>query len=121
MSTNNNSEGTIPVDEAKKMVANWRDYLASSGQKYNVRSYLMPIAPYQNLLGNNPDAEAVRVYIGLTDPTDPSTSQILFVPVTGDEEKLNLDTGESNVYDTTIPCPPVCPKPPTPPADSLES
>ncbi|WP_214070705.1 hypothetical protein [Mucilaginibacter sp. dw_454] len=121
MSTNDTSEGTIPVDQAKQMVVNWQSYIATSGQKFNVRSYLVPIAAYKNLLINNPDAENVRVYIGLNDATNPATSQILLVPIVNGDEKLNRETGESNVYDTTVPCPPVCPTPPTPPAGNLES
>jgi hypothetical protein len=109
MSTNDNSEGTLNVDQAKQMTANWRAYLSSSKQDFNVRSYLVPINSYQNLLINNPTAEAVRIYIGLTDADDPATSQVLLVPIIDGEEKLYQESNESNVYDLTIPCPPSCP------------
>jgi hypothetical protein len=120
MSTNNlpngSSEGTIPVEEAVKRTENWRVYLESSKQDFNVRSYLIPIASYQNLLNNNPTAEAVRVYIGLADPTDPKTSQVFLVPIVDGHEQLFQGTqpgtvgglGSSNVYDLTTPCPPGC-------------
>lgn len=108
MSTDDKSQGTISVDEAEKMTANWRSYLETSGQKFIVRSYSVPINSYQNLLTNNPDAESVRIYIGLTDANDPSTSQVLLVPIIAGKEKLYQDTGESNVYDLTNSCPPNC-------------
>jgi hypothetical protein len=121
MSTNNpphgSSEGTIPVDEAIARTENWRTYLKTSGQEFNVRSYLIPIVSYQNLLYNNPEAEAVRVYIGLADPKDPTSSQILLVPIVDGHEQIYQvpapshkleDPKTSNVYDMTTSCPPDC-------------
>ncbi|MDB4926661.1 hypothetical protein [Mucilaginibacter sp.] len=113
--SNTGSEETVPVPQAMKMTDNWRTYLASSGQAFNVRSYLIPIISYQNLLLNNPDAEAVRAYIGLTDPADPTTSQLLLVPIVNGREKPYVQTDNmvqgdsgSNVYDLSAPCPPYC-------------
>lgn len=108
MNPNDSSQGTISVYEAEKMTANWRSYLETSGQKFNIRSYLVSINSYQSLLACNPDAEAVRIYIGLADPKDPGSSQVLLVPIVGGKEKLYQDTNESNVYDLTKACPPNC-------------
>jgi len=123
MSINNLSasdpEGTIPVPQAMQMTANWRTYLAATEQDFNVRSYLIPIISFQNLLLNNPDAEAVRLYIGLTNETDPTTSQLLLIPIVNGQEvpylpgadkgiNENDDDCDSNIYDLSGPCPPQC-------------
>jgi hypothetical protein len=113
---NDPSEGTIPVDEAIEMARNWRTYLETSGQDFNVRSWLIPRVSYDNLLKNNPTMEAVRAYIGLYDPADPTSSQILLVPVVDGHDKLYQDTkdgvggneDDSNIYDLSNPCPPNC-------------
>lgn len=118
-SPNSDSTGTIPVDEAKQGVENWQVYLGDNpDQKFVVRSYELPIISFQNLLGNNPDAEAVRIYIGLVDAADPSSSQIYMVPIVNGHEKLfrltppsGPPTGgddNSNVYDMAKACPPNC-------------
>ena len=115
----NNADGnaTIPVPEAKKMIQNWKTYLDDSKQDFIVQSFYVPILSLQSLLKNNPTAEAARVYIGLTDPKDPSTSQILFMPIVDGKVKpyINPQNGndgdpidDSNVYDMTTACPPTC-------------
>ncbi|WP_374950430.1 hypothetical protein [Mucilaginibacter sp.] len=115
-------EGTIPVDTAIEMAKNWNIYLKSSNQKFNVKSYSVPIINFKNILKNNPDAEAVRAYIGLKDANDPSSSQLIMVPIVNGQEVLYIDTteenvlggdGQSNVYDVTTACPPTCPPPGT--------
>jgi hypothetical protein len=120
MSTNDlpggDSQGTIPVEEAAKMTENWRIYLESANQDFNVRSYLIPITSYETLLKNNPTAEAVRVYIGLADEKDPNTSKVFLVPIVDGKEQLFQGTepgtvggpGGSNVYDMSTSCPPDC-------------
>jgi len=115
---NSSDDGTVPVPQAMQMTANWRTYLESSQQVFNVRSYLIPIIDFKNILKNNPDAEAVRAYIGLTDAADPATSQLLLVPIVNGKEIIHLSTGDngggdgddgdSNIYDLTTPCPPQC-------------
>jgi hypothetical protein len=114
---NDSSEGTINVDEAIQMAKNWRTYLETSGQAFNVRSWLIPRVSYDNLLKNNPTMEAVRAYIGLNDPEDPMSSQILLVPVVDGHDQLFQGTqnggvggndGDSNVYDMSSACPPNC-------------
>lgn len=112
------SEGTIPVKDAKNGVENWEAYLESSNQKFNVKSYEIPIVSFQNLLGNNPDAESVKIYIGLANSEDPTSSQIYMVPIINGHEKLFRLTppgnapgdpkDDSNVYDMSKSCPPDC-------------
>jgi hypothetical protein len=114
---NDSSEGTINVDEAIQMAKNWRIYLENSGQAFDVRSWLVPRLSYESLLKNNPTMEAVRAYIGLRDAADPTSSQILLVPVVDGKDQLFQGTqgggvggndGDSNVYDMTQACPPNC-------------
>lgn len=108
MNTNENSQNTVPVEDAKKMTANWRSFLETNGQKFNVRSYSIPLDSYQNLLTNNPDLESVRVYIGLKDENDPTSSTVFLVPIVNGQEKLYQDNKQSNVYDFVGACPPEC-------------
>src|ERR1700753_1786474 len=81
-------EGTIPVSEAMKMTSTWRLYLNknTTDADFHVRSYLIPIISFQNLLKYNPDAEAVRAYIGLNELEDVSTTELLFVPIVNGKE-----------------------------------
>jgi len=128
MSTNNlneDPEGTIPVNQAVQLAANWRVYLATSGQAFVAQSFLIPIINFQNILQYNPDADSVRAYIGLEDPTDPTTAQLLLVPVSGGQDIVSLPQGNgdgdggvgsppSNIYDYTSVCPPTCAAPGSP-------
>jgi hypothetical protein len=128
MSTNNlneDPEGTIPVNQAVQLAANWRVYLATSEQAFVAQSFLIPIINFQNILQYNPDADGVRAYIGLDDPTDPTTAQLLLVPVSGGQDIVSLPHGNggkhggagsvsSNVYDFTSVCPPMCAAPGSP-------
>ncbi len=127
MSTNNlneDPEGTIPVNQAVQLAANWRVYLATSGQAFVAQSFLIPIVNFQNILQYNPDADSVRAYIGLEDPTDPTTAQLLLVPVSGGQDIVSLPQGNgggggvgnppSNIYDYTTVCPPTCAAPGSP-------
>lgn len=115
---NADDNGTIPVPDAMKMIENWKTYLDTSKQEFIVQSYYVPILSIQNLVKTNPTAQAVRMHIGLSDPTDPSTSQILLIPIVngkpkpyinpnGDEGGLGDDTS-SNIFDMSSPCPPDC-------------
>jgi hypothetical protein len=113
---NDSPEGTIPVDQAIQLTANWRTYLATSGQAFVGQSFLIPISNFQNILQYNPDADGVRAYIGLPDPADPTTAQLLLVAVKNGQDVVYLpgDDGEansdgSNVYDFSKICPPYCP------------
>jgi len=115
--SSNGPEGTIPVSTAIELTANWRTYLASSQQAFVGESFFVPIINFVNILKYNPDAEGVRAYIGLSDPTDPTSAQLLLVPVNQGQDVVSIpnygndgDDG-SNVFDMTTICPPVCPLP----------
>lgn len=111
-------DGTIPVDNALTYAQNWSDYLTSSNQAFNIRSFKVPIVDFQNILKYNPTAEAVNVYIGLKVAEDPASAILVLVPVVdghnmvvvpGDAD-LGLGEGnQSNTYDMTTACPPTCP------------
>ncbi|MES2487223.1 MAG: hypothetical protein V4581_14905 [Bacteroidota bacterium] len=123
------SAGTIPVEEAAERTQNWRTYLSTSGQDFITRSFYVPILSLDSFIHNNPTAEAMRVYIGLTDPNDPLTSQIFFVPIVDGKEQLFQGTeaqggvggpGGSNVYDMSTSCPPECGSGGGGPGDTLD-
>jgi hypothetical protein len=119
---NDSPDGTIPVDEAIQLALNWRTFLDSSAQGFVAESFLIPIIAFQNILLYNPEADGVRAYIGLSDPTDPTTAQLLLVPVSEGQDVIYLPIGtigygagdSSNVYDYTKVCPPICPPPGSP-------
>lgn len=110
-------DGSIPLDDAVDLTANWRQYLANSEDGFVTQSFLIPIASFNNIVLYNPDAEAVRAYIGLEDPTDPTTAKLVLVPVVEGQDVpiLTLVGGEGsvqvNVFDMTTACPPTCPPP----------
>lgn len=129
MSTENTStndpDGTIPVEIAKEWAENWRTYLATSDSEFIARSFLIPIIDFQNIMLYNPDAEAVRAFIGLESATDPLTAKLMLVPVQNGEEILvkaivggGLGESQSNIYDFTKACPPDCV---TPVGDTLDA
>lgn len=117
MSNPNDPQGTIPVEQAYEWAANWRSYLERSGQAFAIRSFLLPIVDFQNILLNNPDAESVRAYIGLESADDPMAANLMLVPVVDGQDvpvlPVEADSGEqargatkSNIYDQALPCPP---------------
>ncbi|MES2427604.1 MAG: hypothetical protein V4560_11560 [Bacteroidota bacterium] len=119
---NYDSDGTVPVPDAMKMTENWKTYLAESKQEFNVESYYVPISSFQDLLKTNPTAEAVKVCIGLADPNNPATSQILLIPIVDGKIKPYIgpdkhggvgdDFTDSNIYDLSQPEPPYRTTPP---------
>jgi hypothetical protein len=114
----NDPDGTIPVDTAREWAENWRTFIATEDPAFIVRSFLIPIIDFQNIVLYNPGAEAVKAFIGLEDATDPLTARLMLVPVEGGEEvliKTVVGGGAgypiSNVYDLTKACPPDCVNP----------
>ena len=111
-------EGTIPVQYAIDLTTNWRTYIKTSGQAFATHGFLIPIIAFQNILAYNPNAEGVRAYIGLDDATDPNSGKLVLVPVVDGKDVCYLPksiTGlggdgddDSNTYDITQPCPPIC-------------
>lgn len=117
---NNNSPsglgGKISVSEAAELTANWRTYVTTSGQAFTTRGFLIPITSVKDLIDQNQDADGVRVYLGLSDATDPNSGKIVLVPVVDGNDVLFIpgsgedrdDEDDSNLYDRTSPCPPSC-------------
>jgi len=108
-------DGSIPLNDAVDLTANWREYLATSDDGFVTQSFLIPIASFNNIVLYNPEAEAVRAYIGLEDPTDPTTAKLVLVPVVEGQDVpiLTLPGGDGsiqvNVFDMSTACPPDCP------------
>ena len=116
--SNNDPDGTIPVDVARAWAENWRTYIAAEDPGFVIRSFFIPIIDFQNIVLYNPDAEGVRAFIGLEDETDPLTAKLMLVPVVNGEEILvksvvggGLGDPNSNIYDLTRACPPDCVNP----------
>jgi hypothetical protein len=116
----NGPEGTIPVTEAIDLAANWRTYLGNSKQDFKARAFTVPIIDFTNIIKYNPDADGVRIYIGLESATDPATAELVLVPTVNglDVPYLPYDAngktvsveaeGQSNTYNFSKTCPPVC-------------
>lgn len=111
----NDPSGKIPVQQAIDWTTNWRNYLASSGQAFNKKAFLIPIESIKNILLYNENAEGIRAYLGLTDAGDADSAQLVLVPVIDNEDIVvlpsatNEEEEDSNVYDQTLSCPPYCP------------
>jgi len=114
----NNPEGSIPVNDAVTLTANWRTFLANANQEFATRAFLIPIITFKNILLHNPDADGVRAYIGLEDPNDATTAKLVLVPVVnGEDIPILYKDGsggpgtelQSNIFDFSKACPPVCP------------
>src|SRR6218665_4217172 len=111
MSNLTGPEGTIPVPDAEQWAKNWLTFLETSKQPFQTRSFLLPIYDFQNILKYNPTADGVRVYLGLEDATDPTSSKLLLVPTVDGKDVPFLEGncdgiaagGQSNVYDLSKP------------------
>lgn len=106
----------LTVAEAIRLTTNWREYLKSSGQDFQVRGFLLPVESIRALLDTNPEAEGIRAYIGLENVNDPANANLVLVPVVGGEDIIFIpgsaqrgaNEDDSNVYDRSSPCPPLC-------------
>ncbi|RVU00151.1 hypothetical protein EOD41_14420 [Mucilaginibacter limnophilus] len=106
----NDPPGSIPVDIASQWTANWREFIASSNQAFNILAFTIPIECIKNMLLYNENAEGIRAYIALENADEVSSAKLVMVPVIGNEDIINqpADNSKSNVYDNTDACPPVC-------------
>lgn len=121
MQNNNNSlpeaTGKITVAEAVELTSNWRTYLENNDLELQTRSFLISINSITNLLAENPDAEGVRMYLGLKDAEDPNSGKVVLVAVVNGDDVIYVpgsngdpdSVDDSNVYDRTSTCPPDCP------------
>lgn len=106
----NDPPGSIPVDIASQWTANWREFIVSSNQAFNIHAFIIPIECIKNMLLYNENADAIRAYIALETADDVSSAKLVMVPVIGDEDIIDqpADNLKSNVYDFTGSCPPQC-------------
>lgn len=110
------SKYKIPVAEGVRLTRNWRAYLEESKQEFKTRGFLISIDALRELLATNPEAEGVRAYLGLNDAKDPVSGTLILVPVVNNEDVIYLPEGsgleddedDSNIYDRSTPCPPLC-------------
>jgi len=116
-------EGSIQVADAEQMIANWRQYVSNPANHFNGHSFYTPIASFANIVQFNPNAEAVRVYIGLETPGDPASAKLIYIPIVNGHQVRRIempqgggvgtevsggDGSQSNTYDLTTVCPPNC-------------
>lgn len=101
--------GSMPVEEAIEATANWRSYLSSSNSEFNLQSFWISIDKIKSLLEHHPDADGIRVYLGLENAANPTSFKIVTVPTQNRVDVIELSNGESIVLPPPIYCPPVCP------------
>jgi hypothetical protein len=110
MATENNQHpGSIPVELAVEYTTNWRTYLSSSNEAFDLQSIWVSIDKIKSLLEHNAGADGLRVYMGLEDPADATSIKIVMVPTKNEQDVVELEDGRPNVIDQLIYCPPICP------------
>jgi hypothetical protein len=106
-------ENTIPLEEAEDLTKKWRDFISPMVPSQNyIHAFYIPIADIDNLAEYH-QAEAVRAYLCLVEPNDPSSAKIVIVPIDkrgNDITTITTPDGivHSTVYDLTQPCPQAC-------------
>lgn len=117
---------TVSIQTAVDATTNWRHYNESlPGTGDYVRAFFIPMQDLDGLndvIQNNPGAIGVRVYLGkedtLTDQSAVSANGLkLYIvavegtgvtPDNGMDILMTPDTGASEIYDFTMPCPSTC-------------
>lgn len=107
----------IPVDQGITYTANYRSFMSHVDPNPNyIRAFNIPMEDITSL-ADFTKCPSVRAYLGMSDPTDPSTLKLVLVPV--DVNNLDIltidvpgisggDETQSSVYDLTSPCPSIC-------------
>ena len=108
---------TIPVKEGINLTTNWRNFISELATPNYIRAFYIPIVDIVELATYH-QAEAVRAYLSLTVPNDPSTAKVVIVPInalTGEDiisvvvtDPTGVERIQSTVYDMTQPCPQAC-------------
>lgn len=112
MATENNHPphpGSISVELAAEFTSNWRTYLAASNNEFDLKSFWISIEHIKSLLAHNPDADGMRVYLGLSDPENPTSFKFVTVTTKHQEDVIELPDGAPNLIPPPVYCPPVCP------------
>jgi hypothetical protein len=110
-------EGTIPLNEARQMIINWRTSRAYS-ETGSFNAFHIPKDEINEFFNKyKGEGIGVRAYIGLSNSENPTSQnlKLIFVatkldPLIGNDNKDIIDTinGESVVYDLSTPCPYSC-------------
>ena len=109
MANEHHHHGSSSVAEAAKATANWRAYLEASNNEFNLQSFWISIDKIKSLLEHNPDADGVRVYMGLNDAADPTSFKIVTVTTKHKQDVVEGRHGELIMDPPPIYCPPICP------------
>lgn len=121
---NNNREtnetDTIPLELGINWCANWRQAFSNAFPQVPFTDILRGFRiPFDDIaqLASIPQAVAVRSYLSMDDPNDPSTLRLLLVPIgvnaAGQEYDMLVGPEpivppESYIFDFTQPCPIQC-------------
>lgn len=104
---------TIPLVEGETLTTNWRNFISSiTPSKNYIRAFYIPITDIDNLATYH-NAVAVRAYLCLAVPDDPTTAKVVLVPVDSNNNDITQvvtpdGLTHSTVYDMTQPCPQMC-------------
>ena len=104
-----NPHASMPVKEAIEATANWRAYLTASNNPFDLKSFWISIDKIKDLLERNPDADGIRIYLGLENAADPTSFKFVTVSTKDGADVVKLPNGESDVTPPPIYCPPFCP------------
>lgn len=109
MANEHHHPGSSSVAEAAEATANWRTYLAASNSEFNLQSFWISIDKIKKMLEHNPDADGIRMYMGLNDAANPTSFKIVTVTTKHKQDVVELPDGESIIDPPPIYCPPICP------------
>jgi hypothetical protein len=109
-------QNTIPVEQAAKFTANWRD--ANASTKLNtigyVKAFNISKEDIDQLFYLIPEGGACRAYLAIDNNVSPMIIKLLLVAVTADNQDIVAIEGgrgeqpQSAVFDFTTPCPSQC-------------
>lgn len=112
-------EDTIPLEEAETITTNWRNFISPMSPTGDyIRAFYIPIEDVVELARYH-QAIAVRAYLCLTIPNDPTSAKVVLVPIDkkgNDITSIVIPTTsqsadekeQSTIYDMTSPCPQSC-------------
>ena len=98
----------VPLQLAAQQTLNWRNYLAANPAA-GANAFYIPFTDIQDITQWSANGGGIRIYLALKTPGDLSTIHVLVVPVDQHKDDICVSaTGNSLVYDMSIPCPNLC-------------
>lgn len=107
---NNQNPGSTPIKDAIEATTNWRTYLSASKSEFDLKSFWMSIDTIKSLLEQTPDADGIRIYLGLENAEDPTSFKFVTVSTKDQKDVFELPDGKPcSPPPPPIYCPPYCP------------